>query len=54
MATDRPSCEIFWLCAHIRQELLDLVAELQCGESWEDIPLEFRWLTINGVQSSVF
>ena len=24
-------------------------AELQCGESWEDVPLEFHWLTINSV-----
>ena len=24
------------------------------SESWEDIPLEFHWLTINSVQSSVF
>ena len=30
------------------------MAELQCGESWEDISLEFHWLTINSVQSSVF
>ena len=35
-------------------ELLDFVAELQCGESWENIPLEFHWLTINSVQSSAF
>ena len=34
-------------------ELLDFVAELQCGESWENIPLEFHWLTINCIQSSV-
>ena len=26
----------------------------KCGESWEDVPLEFHWLTINSVQSSVF
>ena len=29
------------------------VAELQCGESWENIPLEFHWLAINCIQSSV-
>ena len=35
-------------------KLLDFVVELQCCESLEDIPLEFHWLTINCVQSSVF
>ena len=30
----------------------DFVAELQYGESWEG-PVEFHWLTINCVQSSV-
>ena len=34
-------------------ELLDFVAKLQRGESWESIPLEFHWLTVNFVQSSV-
>ena len=33
-------------------ELMDFVAELQCGESWEDIPLEFHRLLINCVQNS--
>ena len=50
---DDPSCEFLRLFAHFRHELLDLVAELQCGESWADIPLELHWLTINCVQSSV-
>ena len=32
---DDPSCKFFWLYAHFKQELLDFVAELQCGESWK-------------------
>ena len=51
---DNPFCEFFWCYTQSRQLLLDFVAELQCGESWEDIPLEFHWLTINSVQSSAF
>ena len=47
-----PSFKLFWWIAQFRHELLDFVAELQCGESWENIPLEFNWLTINCVQSS--
>ena len=39
--------------AHFVHELLDFVDELQCGESWENIPLEFHRLTINCIQSSV-
>ena len=31
------SCEIYWFYAHFGHELLDFVAELQCGETWEDI-----------------
>ena len=31
-------------------ELFDFVAELPCGESWEDVPLEFHWLTVNCVK----
>ena len=27
---------------------------MQRGESWENIPLEFNWLTINSIQGSVF
>ena len=38
---DDPFCKFFWLFAHW-QELLDFVAELQCGESWGNIPLEFH------------
>ena len=37
-----------------RQELLDFDPELQCGECWENIPLEFHWLTINCLQSYVW
>ena len=32
---DDPSFEFCWLFAHFWQELLDSVAKLQCGESWE-------------------
>ena len=38
---------------HFVHELLDFVDELQCGESWENIPLEFHWLAVNCVESSV-
>ena len=48
-----PSIEIFWLFADFWHELLDFLTELQCGESLENIPLKFHWLTINCVQSSV-
>ena len=45
-----------WNCAgfaHFVHELVDFLDELQYSESWENIPLEFHWLTINCVQSSV-
>ena len=35
------------------RELLDFLTELQRIESWENIPLEFHWLTINCIQSAV-
>ena len=49
---DNSSLELFWV-AHFGHELLDFADELQCGESWENIPLEFHRLRINCVQSSV-
>ena len=50
---DDPSCKLFWFVAHFWCEPLDFVAELRCGESCENIPLEFHWLTVKCVQSSV-
>ena len=35
---DNSSLELIWV-AHFGHELLDFVAELQCGESWDNIPL---------------
>ena len=32
----------------------DFLTELQRIESWENIPLEFHWLTVNSVKVSVF
>ena len=49
---DNSSLELFRF-AHFVHELLDFLDELQCSESWEHIPLEFHWLTINCVQRSV-
>ena len=50
---DDPSCEFCSIFPHFWQELLDFVAELQCGESCENIPLECLWLTIIGFQTSI-
>ena len=49
---DSSSFELRWI-AHFGHELVDFVDELQCGESWENIPLEFHRLSVNCVQSSV-
>ena len=48
-----PGSSRWKVSSHFAHELLDFVAELQCGESWENIPLEFHWLSVNCVQSSV-
>ena len=51
---DDPFCKILWcFTLNLNSNSWIFVAELQSGESWEDIPLEFNWLTINSVQSSV-
>ena len=45
-----------WNCAgsHILfMSSWTFVDELQCGEFWENIPLEFHRLSVNCVQSSV-
>ena len=49
---DNSSLDLSWV-AHFVHELLDFVDELQCGESCENIPLEFHRLSVNYVQSSV-
>ena len=46
--------QFFWFFAHFWQELLDFADELLCGESWENIPLEFYWPTISCVHGSEF
>ena len=46
---DNSSMELFGF-AHFVHELLNFLDELQCGESWENIPLEFHR---NSVQVSV-
>ena len=49
---DNSSLAMRWV-AHFVYELLDFVDELQCGESWENVPLEFHRLSVICVQSSV-
>ena len=49
---DDPSCTGFSLIC-LTWNSWTLLQELQCSESWGHIPLEFNWLTINFVQSSV-
>ena len=44
---DNSSLELCWVA------LFDFVAELQCGESWENIPLEFHRFSVHCGQSSV-
>ena len=49
---DNSSLELRWV-GHVIYELLDFVDEMQCGESCENISLEFHRLSVNCVQSSV-
>ena len=50
---DNSSLELFGF-AHFVHELLNFLDELQCGESWATIPLEFHRFSVNSVQVSVF
>ena len=38
---------------NLYSKLLTFFAELQRIESWENVPLEFRWLSIDSVKVSV-
>ena len=49
---ENSSLEVFWV-VHLVHELLDFLDELQCSESWEDIPLEFHRFSVNCVQNFV-
>ena len=49
---DNSSLELIFV-AHFVHDLLDFLNELQCSESWENIPLEFHRFSVNCVQSSV-
>ena len=39
--------------ADLNSKLFDFFTELQRIESWENIPLEFHWLTVDSVKAYV-
>ena len=43
------SCESFWGLSHRALKITDFTTELQRCESWENVPLEFRRLSVDGI-----
>ena len=43
---------MLWCLAESQQQTFDFFTELQRIESWEYIPLEIHWLTVDSVKVS--